>query len=162
MIVIVDANQVYKLQMTSKRSSLASNTLHGASIAEEAVGVVVDQVKAILVEDRPSMSLSNSKSDSIAETLTTRACRHLNAECTMPLRMSWCYAIHLAEVFKIFHCDLVAEEVEQRILQHASVAVGEHEAISVQPVWVGGIEGHEFVEENVGNWCHTHGRARVA
>ena len=78
MIVIVDANQVYKLQMTSKRSSLASNTLHGASIAEEAVGVIVDQVKTWLVESCSRLGLSNSEANGIRKPLSERTSSHFD------------------------------------------------------------------------------------
>ena len=76
--------------------------------------------------------------------------------------VTWCYAIHLPEVLEIVDAQFIAEKVQQRVLEHASMAVRQHEAISVQPVWVLGVEGHEFVEEDVGDRCHTHGRARVA
>ena len=42
------------------------------------------------------------------------------------------------------------------------MAVGQHKPVSVHPVWILGIEGHELVEEDVGDWCHAHGRTRVA
>ena len=32
----------------------------------------------------------------------------------------------------------------------------EHETISVEPVWVLWVKGHEFVEENVGDRRHAH------
>ena len=33
----------------------------------------------------------------------------------------------------------------------------EHESITVDPVWALRVEGHEFVEEDMGNGCHAHG-----
>jgi hypothetical protein len=41
--------------------------------------VIVDQVKSGLVEDSPSVSLSNSKTDSIGKTLTKRSSCDFNA-----------------------------------------------------------------------------------
>ena len=38
----------------------------------------------------------------------------------------------------------------------------EDESISVEPVRVLWVEGHEFVEENMSNGGHAHGRTRVA
>jgi hypothetical protein len=35
-------------------------------------------------------------------------------------------------------------------------------SISVEPVWILGVEGHEFVEEDVGHWGHAHRSARMA
>lgn len=34
----------------------------------------------------------------------------------------------------------------------------ENESITIDPVGVLGVESHEFVEKDVGNRCHTHGR----
>ena len=38
----------------------------------------------------------------------------------------------------------------------------EDEAIAIEPVRVLGVEGHEFVPENMGNRCHAHRRTWVA
>jgi hypothetical protein len=35
-------------------------------------------------------------------------------------------------------------------------------SISVEPVWVFGVKGHEFVEKDVGHWGHAHRSARMA
>ena len=78
MVVVVDGNQVAELQVTSSGSSLAGNTLHGTSITEEHVGVVVDELKARLVEDSRSVRLCNGKTDGIGETLTKRASSNLD------------------------------------------------------------------------------------
>ncbi len=38
----------------------------------------------------------------------------------------------------------------------------EDETISIQPMWVLGIEGHEFVEENMSDWSQPHRGSGVA
>lgn len=38
----------------------------------------------------------------------------------------------------------------------------ENKSITIDPVGVFGVESHAFVEKNVGNRCHAHGRAGVA
>lgn len=60
MIVIIDHDQVSELQMTRSRSSLTCDALHGAAIAEEAVGVIVDDIEARLVVGSRGMSLGDS------------------------------------------------------------------------------------------------------
>lgn len=40
-----------------------------------------------------------------------------------------------------------------------SAHLRENESITIDPVGVVGVESHEFVEEDVGNGCHAHGRA---
>ena len=162
MVVVVDGNQIAELQVTSQGSRLAGNTFHRATISKEAEGVVGDQIETWLVEHASSMCLSNSKTDGISETLSERAGGHLNAWCIVRLRMAGRYAVDLAEVLEVVHAELVAEEVEEGILQHAAVAVGQHEAVPVEPGRVLRVEGHELVEEDVGDWGHAHGRPGVA
>lgn len=72
-VVIVDADEVAELEVASQRRGLARDTLHQATITEEAVGVVVNQVEARLVEGGGSVSLGHSQTNSIADTLTQRA-----------------------------------------------------------------------------------------
>jgi hypothetical protein len=69
-VVIINGDQVAELQVSSSASCLASNTFHGTAIAKKDVGVVVDQIIARLVEDGTSVSLRNSKTDRVGETLT--------------------------------------------------------------------------------------------
>lgn len=40
--------------------------------------------------------------------------------------------------------------------------VRENETIAVHPVGILGVERHELVEQDVSDWGHSHGRARVA
>jgi len=71
-VVVVDGNQVAELQVTSGGGSLRGNTLHGATVTEEAVGVVVDEVEAGLVEGTSGLGLGHGKTNSVGETLTKR------------------------------------------------------------------------------------------
>lgn len=42
------------------------------------------------------------------------------------------------------------------------VYLRENESVAVEPVRVLWVEGHEFVEQDVGHWCHAHWGARMA
>jgi hypothetical protein len=71
-VVVIDGNEVAQLQVASHGGGLGGDTLHGATITEESVGVVVDKVKAGLVEDTSSVSLGNGQTDGVGETLAKR------------------------------------------------------------------------------------------
>lgn len=71
-VVVVDADQVSELQVACHTRCLAGNALHGAPVSKETICVVVDQVKAWLVENRGSMGLGHGETNSIAKTLTQR------------------------------------------------------------------------------------------
>lgn len=96
-VVIVDSNQVAQLQVTSQTGSLAGNALHGATVTEEAVGVVVDEVIARLVEDGSGVSLGNSKAHRIGEALTQGTGGDLDARSVMSFGMTRGFAAHLLE-----------------------------------------------------------------
>lgn len=109
--------------MTSHRGSLRGNTLHSTAIAEEHISVVVDQIKAILVELCRSMCLCNGKTDSVGESLTERASGDFNAGCVVGFWVARCDGVDLAEVLEVIDGDGVAEEVKESVLEHAAVAV---------------------------------------
>ena len=142
MVVVVDGNQVAELQVTSSRSSFAGNTLHGASIAEEHKGVVVDELIAGLVEHSGSVLLRNGKTDGVGETLTKRSSGDLNTGGIMSFRVARCDAVNLlgyvsfdsgietasigptyTEVLQVVDAYAIAEKVQQSILEHTSVTV---------------------------------------
>jgi hypothetical protein len=77
-IVIIDHDQIAKLQMACKAGSFACNTLLRTPITKEAVSVVVNQIKTWLVEDRTSVCLGDGQANRIAETLTQRASCNLD------------------------------------------------------------------------------------
>jgi hypothetical protein len=87
-----------------------------------------------------------------------------------------------SELLEVLNAQIVAEEVQQSVLQHAAMTVAichscqlqtrraetkkvqekrqnsrENETIPVQPLGVLGVELHELVEEDVGNRCHAPG-----
>lgn len=81
--------------MTSGAGGLASNPLHGAPVAKEAVCVIVDEIIAWLVEDGSSVRLSDCKANCIGETLTKWAGRNFNTLRIVALRMAGGDAINM-------------------------------------------------------------------
>lgn len=78
MVIIIDGNEVAELQVTSHGGGLGGDTLHGAAITEEHVGVVVDELIAGLVEDASGVSLGNGQTNGVGETLAKRTSGDLN------------------------------------------------------------------------------------
>jgi hypothetical protein len=161
-VVIPDGNQVTELEVTSERAGFARDTLHEAAIAEEAVGVVVDEIETRLVEAGSGVSLGNGKTDSVGNTLAEGASGDLNARGVVSLGVAGGPAVHPSEGLKVIETQVIAEEVKEGILEHAAMAVGQNEAVTVEPVGVLGVELHELVEENVGNGSHAHGSTGVS
>ena len=84
------------------------------------VGVVVDEVKAILVKCRAEVGLSNGETDSVRETLAKRASRDLNTIRMSSLRVTRGQGVNLTELLEVVQGELVAEEVEEDVLERAT------------------------------------------
>lgn len=145
-VVVVEGDQVAKLEVASSGGSLGGNTLHGAAITEEAVGVVVDKLVAGLVEGGSSLALSHGETDGVGETLAERTSGDLNAGGVVGLGVTGGLAVDLTEGLEVVHGEVIAEQVEQGVLQNAAMAVGEDEAVAVEPLGVLGVEPHELVK----------------
>ena len=65
MVVIIDCNEIAKLQVTSSAGRFASNALHCTAVTKEAIGVVAHKLVAWFVEDGSSVSLGNCETNSI-------------------------------------------------------------------------------------------------
>jgi hypothetical protein len=145
-VVVVEGDQVAELEVTGSGGSLRGNTLHGAAITEEAVGVVVDKLIAGLVEGGSGLTLSHGETNGVGETLAERTSGDLNAGGVVGLRVTRSLAVDLTEVLEVVHGEVIAEQVEQGVLQDTAVAVGEDEAVTVEPLGVLGVEPHELVK----------------
>jgi hypothetical protein len=70
-------------------------------------------------------------------------------------------AVELAEVLDLLDRQVIAGQVQQRIQQHRAVAVGNHEAVAVEPLRVGRVVLQEVVPEHLGDVRHPHRHAGV-
>jgi len=95
MVVIVDSDEVAELQVTSHTGGLACDTFHCTSVAEEAVGVVAEELKVGLVECSSDVLLCNRKTNGIGETLTEGSGGHLNTGAVVRFRVTCADAIDL-------------------------------------------------------------------
>lgn len=94
LVVVPDGNEVAKLEVASQRASLAGDTLHQATIAEEGVSVVVDKLKTVLVEGGGSVSLSHGQTNSVGNTLAKRTSGDLNSGSVVSLGVTGSSAVN--------------------------------------------------------------------
>jgi hypothetical protein len=87
-IIIIDGNEVTELEMSCHGGSLTGHTLHHASVAQEDIGVVIDQVEAGLVEYGSGVSLGHGKANSICKALSKWPSCNFNAFGIMRFRVA--------------------------------------------------------------------------
>lgn len=96
-VVIVDSDEVAQLQVTGHGGGLTGDTLHSAAIAEEGVGIVVEELEAGLVVDTGGVSLSNGQTNSVGETLAQRTSGDLNSGSIVSLGVTGGDAVELLQ-----------------------------------------------------------------
>ena len=158
-IVVVQDDQLAEPQGAGQRARLVGYTLHQATVADEHVGMVVDNGVLLTVELRGKHFLGDGHADRIREALTQRAGGRLDTGRVTVLRMSRGHGMQLAEIFDLLHGQRIARQVQQRVEKHRAVAVGQHEAIPVGPIRIAGIVAQEVVPQDLGEIGHAHGHA---
>lgn len=149
MVIIIDHDEVSQLQVSCCASSFTRNTFHCTPIAKETKSMIVDYIIPRLVEYRSRVSLGNGKTNRIRETLTQRASCDLYARRIMNFRVarsdavqslsgrtdvsrtSLRHCIHGTHPkgFQVIQGHFIAKQMEQRIYQHASMAIPIRERI---------------------------------
>lgn len=71
--------------MASSASSFTGNTLHSTTISKECEGMVIDQLKAWLVELGSCVGLCNCKTNSVCKPLTEGTSCNFDTRCILSL-----------------------------------------------------------------------------
>ncbi|CCJ85576.1 hypothetical protein BN133_1953 [Cronobacter dublinensis 582] len=107
-VVIVKTDQLAEPQRSRERTDLMGDTFHQAAVAHKHIGVVVDDLMARPVKLRRQGFLSNSEADRVREPLTERPGGGFHARRIADLRVARRFRVQLAEVFQLFHRQIVA------------------------------------------------------
>ena len=135
------------------------NAFHQAAVAQEHIGVVVDDVVPGAVELAGQGALGDGEADGIGGALPQRAGGGLDARRIAVFRMPGGLGVQLAEVGQLFNWQIVAGQVQQGVQQHRTVPVRQHETVAVRPFRIGRVVAQVIVPQHLGNVSHAHGRA---
>ena len=156
------ATSLDSFQAPASAHGLVADAFHQAAVAQEDPGAVVDDRVAGAVELGRQQLLGQREAHGIGQALAQRAGGGFHAGRDVHLRVARRLAVQLAEVAQLAHRQLVAGEVQQRVEQHAPVAVAQHEAVAVGPAGVGRVVAQCAAPQRHGDLGHAHGRAGVA
>ncbi|MCY1235440.1 hypothetical protein D9M72_480560 [compost metagenome] len=161
-VVVPQRNQLVQLQRAGQRAGLVRNAFHQAAIAQENVGVVVDDIETGAVEFFAQQAFGQRHADRVGDALAERAGGGLHARGDAEFRVAGGLAVQLAEILQLFDRQVIAAQVQQRVDQHRAVAVGQHEAVAVGPLRVGRVVLQVPAPQRHGDIRHAHRRAGVA
>ncbi len=147
--------------MTRHGSSFAGHPFHVAAITQNDVGVVVNNCMTRFVEASGQVCFGDRETDGIPDTLTEGAGGYFYTGGFKVLGVTGGFAAPLAELFKVIQRKVITRQVQQGILQHATMTRREDKAIAIGPLRGLGVELHERLKEHIGHRCGAHGQTRV-
>ena len=146
-------------EVAGERRGLVADAFHQAAVAGDRPGVVVDEPGAEAVAQE---ALGDRHADGVGEALAERAGRDLDPGRVAGLGVARRARPERAERLEVVELEPVAAQVQHRVLEDRGMAVGEHEAVAVGPLRVGGVVAHHAAVEHVGEGGERHRRALVA
>ena len=156
LIVIVDEDEVSEFVMTGEGGCLRGDPFHEITIAHEPVHemspgtIAIRGIRSLgmaAAELRCRHPPGERHSDSMCESLAERPRRQFDAGRLSKLGMTRRTRAELSELRNVFDRKIESKQVEQRVLQHRSVAIGENETIAQRPGGILGIEAEMMIPE---------------
>ena len=132
-VAVVHGDELAEPQRAGQGRRLVRHALHHAAVAHDGVGVVVDDREARTIVDRRQVRLRHRHADRHRKPLPQRAGRRLHAARVAIFRVPRRQAAILAEGLEVIDGQPVAEQMQQRILQHGRVARREHKPVARRP-----------------------------
>ena len=144
------------------RRRLVRDALHQVAVRADRVDAVVDDLVLRPVERAGEEALGEAHADAVREALAERAGRHLDALRVPELGMARRRRLPLPEALQLLEREVVAGEVQRRVLQDARVAGAQHEPVAVRPVRARRVVPQHLRVEEVRERRERHRRAGMA
>ncbi len=161
-VVVVERDQLAQAPRAGERTGFMRNAFHQAAIAQKDIGVVIDDRVAGPVELRGEQFFGERHADRVGQSLSERAGGGFHAGRDADLRMAGRLRMELAKIAQFGDRKIVAREMQQRVLQHRTVPVGQHEAIAIGPARIRRIVAQMAVPQRDGDFRHAHRHAGMA
>ena len=130
--------------------------LHQATVTEEYVGVMIDDLVIVAIELRGEHLFRERHADGVGKALPERPRGRLDADVEVALRVPGGARAELAELAQFIERKRIARQVQQRVEQHRRMAVRQHETVAVDPAGVGGIVLQHIAPEHLSDVRHAH------
>lgn len=158
---IVKEDEVVQTEVTSKGGGFGGHAFLEAAVPGEAEDMVVEDGVLGGVEGGAGELGGDSHADCVAHALPEWAGGTFHAGSFTELGVAGRLAVELAEVADLLDRKVEAGEVEPTVKEHAAVAGGEDEAVSVDPVGVGGVVPKLAPVENSSDLGGSEGQSEV-
>ena len=160
-VVVPERDKFVQAPGAGQRRGFVRDALHQAAVAHEHPGAMVDEGQLGAVEALRQQFLGQREAHRIGEALPQRAGGGFHARGHVIFGVAGGFRAELAEVLQLVQRQVVAGEMQQRVVQHRAVAVGQHETVAVGPVRVARVVLQVVVPQDFGDVGHAHGHARM-
>ena len=161
-VVVIQYHQFAQAQGAGQRAGFVGNAFHQAAVAEEYIGVVIDNVQAVFIEFGSQQFFGQRHAHSIGNTLSQWAGGGFHTVGVAVFGVAGSFAVELSEVFQVINADIIATQMQQAVQQHGSMAVGEYETIAIVKLRIGRIVLQKAAPQYFCHIGHAHRCARVA
>ena len=174
-VVVVNPAKVIQAQVPRQRRRLRGHTFHEAAIAANGVNVVIEHLEAWPVEVIGKPLFRDRHADACGDSLSERSGRGFDAGHPVILGVTRRLAVELAEPADIIerHRRLPQRfivrvhssrttQMERGPEQHRSMAVRQHEAVSIWPDRILRIKMQHSVPDCIDQRCECHRRTGVS
>ena len=121
-VVVVDVDEPAEPEVAGDRRRLRADALHHVAVGADRVDPRVDDRVVRPVVAIGEEALRDRHADAVREALAERPGRRLDPGRVPALRMARRARAPLAELLQVVEREVVAREVERRVLEHAGVA----------------------------------------
>ena len=160
-VVVVDVDEPTEAEVAGDRGGLLGDALHHVAVGADRVDPRVDDLVMRPVVAVGEEALRDRHPDAVREALAERPGRRLDAGGVAPLGVAGRPRAPLPELLQVVEREVVAREMERRVLEDARVTGGEDEAVAARPVRIGRVVAHHVAVEEVGDGRERHRRAGV-
>ena len=147
--------------MAGETGGFGGDAFHQIAVADDAIGKVIDDFESRPIVARGQVGLRDRHADAVAEALTQRSRRSLDARSQAALRMAGRAAVPLAELFDLLERQIVAGQMEHAVEQHRAVTGGQDKAVAIRPRGIARIMFQEAGPQDIGRRRQSHRRARM-
>ena len=145
-IVIEQHDQLVQLLVPCQRDGFLADAFHQVAVGGQHIGVVVDSRLAELGGEH---ALGHGHADRRGNALSEWSGGGFDTGRVPDFRMSGRFRMQLPEALDLVESQArCAGEIEQRIDQHRAMAGRQHEAVTVRPGRIGGIELEHLREQH--------------
>ena len=161
LVVIVEKDQLAQAPVARQRRRLQADALHQVAVADQRVGVVIDDFVPVAIEIAGQKSFRQRHADRRRRPLAQRTGGGLHAGRVAVFRVAGCAAAPLAEVLDLLQRQVIAGQVKQRIQEHGAVPGAEYKAVAIGPGRVARVEAHMSHPQRISHRRGAHRQARV-